>query len=323
MRHLQATLGRISLNSFDPDAMEEAVRHSEFEHCLTGPGDFRGAVLQAENSKTRVAWGRYNLPVLARGPLAPDSMTIGFVLNREEHSLFNGSSLPPGSLLLYAEGHELHACLPHNCNWLSLQVDRQTLYCLGIEPPGFGFDAWVPVNKTVQALQSRLLTNLIRLDEIYHHGEQPTAARSANDSLANIEDHLLSALSKIPSSRSFHPLFCPTAQRDNVVHTVRDAESYMDQNIDLPITISEICVALGANIKALERAFLHTYGIGPKQYLQRKRLARLRRILCRQSDTPLMDAYFSCGLPHFGRAAQSYKALFGELPSQTMSQSGP
>ena len=98
--------------------MEEAIQKSHFEHSLDGPGQFRGKILHAKNARTCLDWGRYSLPVLARGPISADRMTLGILLNEREVSLFNGNALLPGSMMLYGEGEELNVRLPPNSNWL-------------------------------------------------------------------------------------------------------------------------------------------------------------------------------------------------------------
>ncbi len=42
------------------------------------------------------------------------------------------------------------------------------------------------------------------------------------------------------------------------------------------VTISEICAATGVSWRTLDRAFMERFGIGPKTYLQRARLSRVR-----------------------------------------------
>jgi AraC family ethanolamine operon transcriptional activator len=315
-------IDQIVLDFFDPDAMEEAVQRSHFEHSLDCPGEFRGTVVQARNAHTRLDWGRYNLPVIARGPFAPDRMTFGGLLNEQGNSLANGLVLPPGSMLLFREGEELNTRLSPNSNWLTIQLDRQRLAKIGIEPSDRGVEAWKPDVDSNRLLRTKILTSMRFIESTTRHAREADLL-AANQSINDVEDYVLFVLARLVRAKRIYPVFAPLRGKEEALRIVRDATNYMQANIDSPITIAEICTALPTNIKALERAFLHTYGIGPKQYLLRYRLSNLRRMLLRASGGAgfLTEAYLACGLPHFSRTAQRYKDLFGELPSLTLSQS--
>jgi AraC family ethanolamine operon transcriptional activator len=312
-------IGCVSLGSFDPEAMEEAIQKSQFEHSLDSPGQFRGTILQAKNARTRLDWGRYSLPVLARGPVPADRMTLGMLLNEREDSLFNGNILSPGSIMLYGEGEELNVRLPPNSNWLSIQLDRRSLAEIGIEFSDCGFRCWDAALRN--AVRRQILNDA---EVLVSSSDQPHPAdkRAANQAINDVEDCVLHTLANLVTAKRAFSSQSSTRSRDRTLQIVRDAANYMEANIEFPITISEICSSLDTNIKTLERAFLHTYGLGPKQYLLKKRLSKLRQLLnlgSTREDT-LVDAYLSCGLSHFGRAAQNYRAYFGESPSHTLSR---
>ncbi|WP_428526081.1 helix-turn-helix domain-containing protein [Roseibium sp.] len=54
---------------------------------------------------------------------------------------------------------------------------------------------------------------------------------------------------------------------------------YIEQHPADAVTISEICAATGVSWRTLDRAFMERFGIGPKTYLQRTRLSRVREQL--------------------------------------------
>jgi AraC family ethanolamine operon transcriptional activator len=311
----------IVLEFFNPEAMEETVQRGHFEHSLGGSGQFQGKVVQAKNAHARLDWGRYNLPILARGPFAPDRVTFGVLLNDQANSLINGLVLPPGSMLLFREVEELNTRLSPKSNWLTIQLDRQRLAKIGIEPSDRGVEAWKPDVDSNRALRTEILTSLRFLELTTRHALEADL-RAASQSINDIEDYVLFVLARLVRAKRTFPIFGSLKSTEEALRIVRDATDYMQTNIDSPITISEICAALPTNIKALERAFLHTYGMGPKQYLLRCRLSNLRRMLLRASggERVLTEAYLACGLPHLSRAAQRYKDLFGELPSLTLSR---
>jgi len=70
----------------------------------------------------------------------------------------------------------------------------------------------------------------------------------------------------------------------------------------------------------LRSVFNETYGIGPIRYLRHRRLHQVRAALRAADPARRTVASIAAdfGFWEFGRFAQEYKALFGELPSHTL-----
>jgi transcriptional regulator GlxA family with amidase domain len=70
----------------------------------------------------------------------------------------------------------------------------------------------------------------------------------------------------------------------------------------------------------MNRAFRERFGIGPKAYLLRQRLSRVRAALVAAPiDTVIADIANEHGFWHLGQFAKDYRTMFGELPSETRS----
>jgi AraC-like DNA-binding protein len=99
---------------------------------------------------------------------------------------------------------------------------------------------------------------------------------------------------------------------------VRLALDCMKDRLGENVPISEICASTGVSWRTLDRGFREQFGIGPKAYLNRFRLGRVRAALLRKrSDTSVADAANEWGFWHMGQFARDYKRMFGELPSAT------
>lgn len=96
------------------------------------------------------------------------------------------------------------------------------------------------------------------------------------------------------------------------------AREYIDGNLEHSIPISDICQHLGVSVSTLERVFKRTTGMPPRMYVQSRRMNKARHLLLKHgNELTVAEAALQCGLAHFGRFARSYRAYFGELPSQT------
>jgi len=101
----------------------------------------------------------------------------------------------------------------------------------------------------------------------------------------------------------------------------RSALSWIEE-IDNPrISVDELCRYTGVSAPTLYRGFEEEFGIGPKQFLCTRRLARVRRdLLAKEAGQSITDVANCWGFWHMGQFAADYRRHFGELPSQTRSR---
>lgn len=310
---------RISLEGFDPGEMIDAVQGGTVDHWQLTPGHFVGDLLHASAPRANVDWGRYNLPVMFEGTFSPEHVTLGFVLHENEDARFSGTRVSPGSMLVFSEGHELVGALPSSSNWVSVQMERDAFDGSGFEPPTNSFFWSRLEGRALCRLEGSLFPALELLHRNPLHGRGGDS-RQLSLALANVEDITMQTLHDRETVRAGRVV--PGAYRlSKGYRLARRVAGYMRDRLSQPITIAEICMANGCTYKSLERAFLRTYGVRPKEYLTLLRLCRLREILMDgRGPRSLTDSYLGCGLSHFGRAASYYRALFGEPPSTTMAR---
>jgi AraC-like DNA-binding protein len=102
-------------------------------------------------------------------------------------------------------------------------------------------------------------------------------------------------------------------------HAIAIALDYISGHECERVTIREICDDTKVAVRTLERAFKEHFGIGPKAYLIRRRLNGARDALVRNDGpTAIVDVANEWGFWHMGQFAKDYRALFGELPSETL-----
>jgi AraC family ethanolamine operon transcriptional activator len=98
---------------------------------------------------------------------------------------------------------------------------------------------------------------------------------------------------------------------------------FLDATDELPLTVMELCQKSGFSAATLYRAFMDEFGVGPKRYLQIKRLTAVRRELKSEcAGRCISDIANHWGFWHMGSFAADYKTQFGELPSETLRKPG-
>ncbi len=101
--------------------------------------------------------------------------------------------------------------------------------------------------------------------------------------------------------------------------SVTRAIDVMEDRLGDDVSIGQLCVDSGASWRTLSRGFRERFGIGPKAYFNRLRLYRVKSdLLAGSTSYGVADAANKWGFWHMGQFARDYRAMFGELPSETM-----
>lgn len=109
------------------------------------------------------------------------------------------------------------------------------------------------------------------------------------------------------------------------IQHVLKAEEYMRARLDEDLSMVCLARELGVSVRSLQLAFRRHRGCSPKNVLTTLRLAEARkRLTDPRSDLSVSAVAAELGFYHFGRFAQAYRQVYGELPSQAVRwQSAP
>jgi AraC-like DNA-binding protein len=85
-------------------------------------------------------------------------------------------------------------------------------------------------------------------------------------------------------------------------------------------SVSELAKRLGVSVRLLHQVFSQRMGVPPRRYAQSLRLSRARADLrdARPGEVTVAEVAAKWGFWHLGRFASTYRATFGELPSQSL-----
>ena len=75
---------------------------------------------------------------------------------------------------------------------------------------------------------------------------------------------------------------------------INDIIEYIDQNITNPLTVSDISRIFGYDTSSLFRKFKHHTGLSPKEYIQHRRIALAKGLIC-ETDLPIDEIITRCG----------------------------
>ena len=103
--------------------------------------------------------------------------------------------------------------------------------------------------------------------------------------------------------------------------TVMAARALVTHPLNHAMTVDDLCLQLHLTPRTLRNHFRSVMGESPVEFLRAVRLNACRRRLRRQqAGCTVQEVAAQWGFFHMGRFSQEYKAMFGELPSETLRQ---
>ncbi len=90
---------------------------------------------------------------------------------------------------------------------------------------------------------------------------------------------------------------------------------------DETVNLLELAQIVGAPLRQLQQGFKTYTGMSPAQWLRLRRLNGARRELLSSTGTTVAEVAMNWSFWHLGRFSNSYRALFKELPSETLKRS--
>jgi AraC family ethanolamine operon transcriptional activator len=110
-----------------------------------------------------------------------------------------------------------------------------------------------------------------------------------------------------------------TLAEQNKVSVVHRARHYINERIEQPLQVIDICEALSLSRRTLQQSFQDVLGINPQSFLRAHRLNGARHALLQGGPgVQIKDVVARWGFWHLSRFSAEYRALFGELPSDTL-----
>lgn len=165
----------------------------------------------------------------------------------------------------------------------------------------------------VEAIRTRLLC--LAADVAAQIPRATLSAAQARELRSEILDLLADIVVAAPHGGQF-PM-----RRSLQAEVVRQARRCLAECNAHALQVEDLCRATRVSRRTLQRCFFNVVGVTPVQYLRLNRLGQARRMLIEAPPgRRIQDVLGQLGIWHASRFAAEYRALFGELPSETLRQ---
>jgi AraC-like DNA-binding protein len=285
---------------------------------LTKPSRGNWRVARYPLSRIVLQSGAAGGPTIADGVSRASSFV--FLLPNSEQSrpiTLNGEAVTIDDIAVFPPGREFALASRGPHKWISISVPPAVL-----EEAGFSrihihaLGAAATLIRAPHAAIRQLVT--AAKDAVDALESTPVSANATR--FCDIERSLLADLvaAIMPCGTVVRSPSC--RNNSNLDRVIRQALGFLRAQDGQDLHVEHLCRAIDVAERSLLRAFHRFFGVGPTQYLKLRRLNKVHCALqahdCK--ETTVTGVLTTWGVTELGRFAGTYKALFGESPSETL-----
>jgi len=302
----------------EPDEYAAAIRQVTHSLTITQRGIFAAKLFRIDLHRL---WMQHFSENLSRTSYMDDwggRAVIAFRTQPGSRMVRNGVELDPTTISRLRPGQSYYQHLNGATSYGSISLPLEDMTSLGAAIVGRDL---VPTKDTATITPSP--SAMTRLQHL--HGatrrlaEDSPAVLAHPEAVRGLEQALIEAMMDCLGGEVREDR---VALRQHAV-IMRRFHSVIEQHLDQPLYIPELCVEIGASQRSLRACCQEYLGMSPKRYLLLRRMQLVRRALRESAPTGTTVAEIATryGFWEFGRFAGEYKLLFGELPSATLAHS--
>ncbi len=295
------------------------MANADFEVVQLERGPLAGALTHIKGDGIGLSFGRFSHGLRARGVVSSDYVAFGMLLDSSGETSQWDCAMTPGDIVVYPRNRDHEAVYRGGAAYATIYLSPEDIDLhFKREAAALGEPSVVDRARVYSAASTTSREIRHRVAAIVSRMKAASTATPATIDFMTrslLEVYLTHILSSLPHEREQQP--------QNAFALVRDTEDYVSSAGGRAIHISEICTALNVSRRTLHRAFSDRLGVGPIEYLKRKRLSVVQRILARSDPVTasVSDIAMENGFFELGRFANYYRMLFGENPSDTLKKS--
>jgi AraC family transcriptional regulator, ethanolamine operon transcriptional activator len=307
------------LRSHDIDKINDVLRSGHWQPHLIQlePGLLDSQYLLANLGGIQFGRITVNLAMLHRSGSPKHTISFGLPLNAQTDYTWCGHPISPQQIMVHHANREVNLSGKGPKDFAVITLDVDDFLSAGMPEDRALFELVLSektyslsVNRITCLRLSHYLKELFALVQ-----NQPNKATHPVMQKIIRNDFLPLLLECLGTSQSV-----PESGLSDRYQLVKQAEAYLLTHLDRPLTLQDLCAAVGSKCRTLQTAFLEIFGISPMAYLKTQRLhgARCQLKAAHPQSITVMGIATHWGFWHMGYFSRDYKRMFGESPSQTL-----
>jgi len=294
----------------------DANRHARLRPMVLGFDRKKWMLTHLNVNHLSVQWGQAGGKAVVEGATKPGGHTIFLQTQGAPAFSGNGRRLDGLSLMVAGPGEEF--CLAANDtlrSWCSLYIPNEKL--AGANGDATAADGSRP---GVFQLPRRRMERFQSVIEMLDRAVQRAPAAFTSEAAQNATEQELIREIRNVLSLPHEVEHSPGRRQVPRGQIIRQSMEFVDQHDGEYLSVEQLATAAGVSERTLREAFHQYFGVGPVRYLNRRALHQIRRALkaADPSVATVTEIATQFGVWQFGRFAQDYRVVFGELPSETL-----
>ena len=300
---------------FDPRPGHFHAAYPRVAAAQLEAGPFRGWTWNMKVGNLQLAAGSANRKVLVEGAYTKGMLNFGWILEDGHNAVVQAHAYDGGALSIDGGNAPMHEVYPAGMPWVGIQVPLARMV-KGLAH--FKAIAADDAHIVLTGPRAQLNPLLECIHTCMHSGTPLRDAASAR-----MERRIRAALHEliITRLRAFSEDTAYAEGNKFRMQIIERSEKRLRSADQEDLTLDDICRATRMNGRTLQKYYHAMYGVGPVVYFRRRRLNATRASL--MDADPLKaavgDIAHQWGFRHLGRFAVSYRKMFGESPSLTLS----
>lgn len=308
----------VVLSFLYPDDYAASIRVARTEMTVTGSGQFSARLTDVTLNSVWIQRFSETLPRITHSLPACGQASISFRTQPGPPLFWGGVEMQPNGILRHSGGQDGFQRSTGPVGWGAISLPIAAMVSAGEVIAGCNLAlARETVSVTPPAAAMERLQHL--------HAAIGKLAEDTPETLANpavvhgMEQSLVEAMVICLNAAKSHPDRLALQHQAVIMRRFRRA---MESHPDQPVYIPELCAEIGVSDRALRACCQRQLGMGPHRYLLLRRMHLARRALLGSvpAGTTVTEIATRFGFWQFGRFAQEFRTLFGELPSATLAR---
>lgn len=306
------------INTSDVDEHAACLGDWRQRYDQLAEGAFSGTFEECWFNRLHLFRESLNKAVHQTGEPWPGSRTFAIPVSLSGTGWLAGETFGRDSIITLGSGDQLDFRTPRRVDYVACSAESSVLneYALLVEHRDLEADlqgrtmlhARAQQAETLRALLSTAIASLRAAPDIVRNAHIRTALEQGV--LASLVDVVSPLTETVHTPPSFNT-------RQLVVQRARD---YVLDQSDEPVTVADLCIKLRVSRRTLQYSFHDVFGLSPAKFLRAIRLNAVRRELkdAEPTQATVADIAAHWAFWHLSHFAAEYKAMFGELPSETL-----
>src|ERR1700757_5206357 len=300
----------------DPLPCQAAILSADVEILPTTSEEFQVEVTQVGADRLWMQRIHVSSPTVCTVACKPNRRSIGFLTESNSSSFQHcGLEVSPGDIIV--NGFDvIHRRAGAGLDYgsISLPIDALDSAVEAIVGRDFMKRPHQSITRAHHGLMSRLLKLHKAIGQLAHDApdvlQLPEVLRALENELVHVMVRCLADGADVETTAG--------GRRHDAI--IARFEEFLAANPDRPLYLTEICAAIGVAERTLRASCENHLGMGPIRYLTLRRMHLVRRAVLRSdpSKSTVTRIVTDHGFWELGRFSVSYRALFGESPSETL-----